>query len=174
MLTGCDHSGESINDALSLRNKLLASNGCQFSAVITADYGDEIYQFSMDCATDKEGNLSFTVIEPSSISGIKGNITEKGGNLTFDDRILAFQTMADGRVTPVTAPWLLVKTLRSGYINASTKSDSGYTAIIDDSYHENALKLQVAIDTDNLPDFAEIFCQGHRILTIDVKDFTIM
>lgn len=174
LLTGCDRTAKSLNHALLLRNKLLESDGCKFNAAVTADYGDEMYHFSMDCQVDKEGNLSFAVTEPMSISGIKGRVSESGGSLTFDDRVLAFQTIADGQITPVAAPWLFIRTLRSGYINASTEMDDGYTVVMDDSYREDALKLQFRINRDNLPEFGEIFWKGCRILTVSVKDFTIL
>jgi len=156
-----------------LRNKLLDSNGCSFRAVITADYGEKVYEFSMDCATDKEGNLTFLVTEPATIAGISGKISEKGGAVTFDDKVLAFQTIADGQVTPVTAPWLFMKTLRSGYIKGCTQDESNFLISIDDSYAENDLRLNITVEK-NLPASGEIFWKGRRVMTVLVDDFVYL
>ncbi len=172
-LSGCSGGSAPLDRALSLRSKILSSNGCSFRAGITADYGDKVYTFSMDCQTDKEGNLTFSVIEPGTIAGITGKVSNRGGAITFDDKVLAFQTMADGQVTPVTGPWLFMKALRSGYINGCTDGEGKFQISIDDSYEENALRLNVWIE-NHLPVSAEIFWQGRRVLTLSVEDFTYL
>jgi len=173
LLSGCDGSRNSLNRAVSLRNRVLNSNGCTFRTIVTADYGEQIYVFKMDCKTDREGNLSFTVAEPSTIAGITGNISGSGGQITFDDKVLAFQTIADGLVTPVTAPWLFMKTLRSGYLKAAAETEEGFEISIDDSYCEESLQLRICTVGD-MPSSAEIFWQGRRILTLIVEDFTYL
>lgn len=170
ILTGCGNANAPINKAIELRNIIESSNGCAFRATVTADYGEEIYVFAMDCTTDREGNLSFTVTAPETISGITGTISASGGAITFDDKVLAFQTMADGVVTPVTAPWILMKTLKSGYLKSCAETDSGFEISADDSYAEGSLHLNI-MTKDNLPSFAEIFWDGRRILTVSVENF---
>ncbi len=170
LMTGCKNIGEPLDRALSLRKQMTESNGCSFHTTVTADYGEKIYIFSMDCKTDKEGNLTFTVTEPATIAGITGKISSVGGALTFDDQVLAFQTMADGRVTPVTAPWLMIKSLQSGYIKGCANTDLGIEISLDDSYAEDALHLQIATKSDT-PTSAEIFYGGRRVLTLTVENF---
>lgn len=173
LLSGCKGSEDSLNRAVALRDRVLRGDGCSFSATVTADYGEQIYIFKMDCKTDKEGNLSFTVTEPATIAGITGKITGTGGAITFDDKVLAFQTIADGLVTPVTAPWLFMKTLRSGYLKDAAETEQGFEISIDDSYAEESLQLRIRTAGD-LPAFAEIFWQGRRILTLTVENFSFM
>lgn len=173
LLCGCNVTNGSIEDAISLRNKILSSNGCSFTTTINADYGDEIYIFSMDCISDKEGNLSFTVTKPETISGIAGMVSIRGGAITFDDKVLAFQTLADGEISPVTAPWIFIKTLRSGYIRGCTNNDGSYQIEIDDTYEENALRLNIFVE-NNLPVSGEIFWKGRRAITVTVDNFTFL
>ena len=170
LLTGCANNNAPIDKAIELRNEIEQSGGCTFFATVTADYGEEVYVFSMDCATDKEGNLSFTITAPETISGITGKISAEGGSLTFDDQVLAFQTMADGVVTPVTAPWILMKTLKSGYLKSCAETGSGFEIAADDSYADGSLHLNIGV-RDNLPSTAEIFWEGRRILTVAVANF---
>ena len=173
LLTGCKTTSAPLGDALSLRNKILESNGSSFSTTITADYGDAVCQFSMDCTADKEGNLSFCVTAPETISGIQGKISAAGGALTFDDQVLAFQTLADGEISPVAAPWVFLKTLRSGYMRSCTEGDGSYQVEIDDSYEEESLRLLIFVK-DNLPDGGEIFWKGRRVITIAVEHFAFL
>lgn len=173
LLAGCKNTDAPLDQAIRLRNKLLDSNGCSFQAGITADYGQKLYAFSMDCQVDKMGNLTFAVTEPTTIAGISGKITQAGGAITFDDQVLAFQTIADGQVSPVTAPWLFIHTLRSGYLKGCAQGASGLEISIDDSYAEEALHLNIITQGD-IPVSAEIFWQGRRVLTLTVENFTYM
>ena len=173
LLTGCKGSGDSLDRAMALRNRVLREDGCSFTATVTADYGEQIYVFKMACKTDREGDLTFTVTEPDTIAGITGKISGTGGAITFDDKVLAFQTIADGLVTPVTAPWLFMKTLRSGYLKDAAETEQGIEISVDDSYAEEALQLRIRTVGD-LPASAEIFWQSRRILTITVENFSFL
>ncbi len=172
-LTGCTNSDDVMKQSLDLRKVLQECDSCTFRAEITADYGDALYTFEMDCVTDDE-SLSFTVAAPETICGITGSISDDGGNLTFDDQVLAFEMLADGQVTPVSAPWIFIHTLRSGYIRGCTKSDSGSKLIIDDSYEEDSLQLDVWLDPQGIPQTAEILWRGRRIVSLSIKEFSCL
>ena len=173
LLTGCA-GGADMDRALAFRGKLLAGQGTTFDAHITADYGDKFYTFSVRCATDSKGDLTFEVLSPETIAGITGTVSQGGGKLTFDDQALAFDTMADGQITPVTGPWVLMKSLRSGYLTSGTVEGETLRLAVDDSYADDALHLDVWLDGQDRPIRGEIFWQGRRILSIDVENFTIV
>lgn len=172
LLPGCSAGEDAMGQALTLRSRLVSANGYGFDANITADFGDKLYRFSMNCQTDPGGNLSFTVTEPETIEGITGTIDAQGGKLTFDDTALAFELLADGRLSPVSAPWVLVHTLHYGYITACAQTDSGVMISINDSYEDEALNLSVYLGRDGLPAEAEISWNGRRVLSLTVKSFT--
>ena len=171
LLAGCSRNG-SIDGALVLREQLLKCNSCSFDAQITADYGEKIYSFTLHCQTDKNGDLTFTVTEPKTIQGITGKISNDSGSLTFDDQILAFEMIADGQITPVSAPWLMVRTLRSGYIAYSGEDGSNTRVRFDDSYREDAIQLDIWLNENNQPLRCEILWQGRRVVSLDVKNFS--
>ena len=173
LLSGCGNSNSDMDQMLITREKLLKS-GCSFHAVVTADYGDRVYTFGIKSTANQHGDVAFEVNSPQSICGITGEITEEKGTLTFDDKVLAFVLMADGQITPVSAPWILVKTLRSGYIHASEKTDKGMHIQIDDSYREDALRLDIWFNEENNPYRAEFFYKGRRIITMEVDNFTFL
>ncbi len=173
-LCGCSSTSSELNRALKLRENILKAEECIFTATITADYGEKFYTFKLDCKADAAGEVTFTVTEPESISGISGCLSENQGKLTFDDQALVFETLADGQVSPVSAPWLLIHTLRSGYMRSCGKDGQGIRIQIDDSYEEDALQVDIWTDQKDLPVRGEIIWQGRRIVTIDVENFTIL
>ena len=172
-LSGCGGTSGEMNRCLVLREKLLKES-CSFKTKITADYADKLYHFTLDCKADAQGNLSFTVEEPETISGITGRITGEGGELTFEGTALSFPLMADGQVTPVSAPWLLLKTLRSGYLTSAGKDGDLMRITIDDRYEDDALTMDIWVDREDRPVYAEILWKGENILTITVENFQIV
>ncbi len=173
LLAGCSAAEEEMEGILQLRARLLAAKSCSFAVNITADYGDKTYDFSMKCVADEKGNISFSVTAPESIAGISGKITDGKGSLTFDDTALAFELLADGQLSPVSAPWIFLKTLRAGFITACG-ADGAYTRVtIHDSYAEDALELDIWLREDGSPVQGQIMWKGRRILTLAVESFVI-
>lgn len=173
LLSGCGGNSE-LDRAMTMRERLLSANGCTFDAEITADYGDKVYSFSMSCQTDQDGTVAFTVNQPESISGITGEVSGNGGKLTFDESALAFELLADGQITPVSVPWLLIHTLRSGYLTSCGTDGENLRVSIDDSYEEDALHLDIWLDSEDLPVRGEVIWQERRILSLEVKNFTLL
>lgn len=174
ILTGCEGTNRELDSVMAFRAKLLSGMGCSFHVRITADYRDEIHTFTMDCRANEHGSLSFTVTQPETIAGITGTISAEGGKLTFDEKALAFDTLADGQVSPVTSPWLLVKTLRGGYIRSCGKADNRVRVSIDDTYRENAMRLDVWFNEQNVPVYSEIQWDNRRILSLEIENFEIL
>ena len=175
LLSGCGLENRELDRMMAFRASLLSGMGCSFKAHITADYQTELYQFTMECRSDEQGNLHFTVQDPESISGISGEIADDKGKLTFhNDTVLAFETLTDEHITPVAAPWIFVKTLRRGYVTSCCVEDDLMRVSVDDSYREDALHLDVWFDNENRPLRAEILWKERRILSLDVSNFEIL
>ena len=97
-----------------------------------------------------------------------------GGQLTFDDSVLAFELLADGLLTPVSAPWLLYKTLTGGYFQTAVQEGDLLHLQIHDSYADHALLLDIWLGDADLPVRADVLYQNRRILTLDVENFQIL
>ena len=167
-LLGCS-GGKEMDRALAMRSAIEQAESCAFRAKITADYGDEVYQFTMDCTADRQGNVTFTVVEPQVIAGITGKLSAEGGNLTFDDVVLHIPMLTDDQITPMSAPWILMRTLRGGFITSSGKE----RVTIDDSYADDALTVDISLSPENLPTPAEIYWKNRRILTVELQPFVL-
>lgn len=174
MLTSCSQPLTEIEQGMALRGRLQSGQSCSFDAEITADYGDAVYVFSMTCQGSRSGDVNFTVTQPESIGGITGEIQGERGKLTFDGLALQFELMADDQLTPVSAPWIVLKTLLSGYITSGCTEDEGVRLTMDDRYGEEALTLDLWLDESQMPKRAEILYDGRRILTVALQNFVIV
>lgn len=173
-LAGCGKKNRELERGLSLRARVLQAEGCTFSAAVTADYGDKTYSFSMDCQGDREGNLSFTVTAPETVSGITGTVSTQGGTLTFDGTALAFPVLAEGLISPISGPWVLLTALRSGPITAAALDGDRLRLSLDDGYEDTALHLDIWWDGEDRPVLAEIWQDGRTFLTISLEKFTLL
>ena len=174
ILEGCGFGQEALDSALLFRKKLLLAEKCDIVCEISADYGDEIHTFTLACMTDRDGDVMFSVLEPESISEISGRISTLGGSLTFDDAVLGFPLLVDNTLSPVSAPWILINSLRNGYMVSCGKETDGMRLCVNDSYEDDALVLDVWFDMYMTPRYAEIFWRGRRILTINIEKFEML
>ena len=163
-----------MDKGLAARARLLQASGCQLHAEITADYGDQIYTFAMGCQFDAHGNLTFSVKEPETIEGITGTIDAEGGTLTFDDAALAFPLLADGQLSPVSGPWILMQTLRGGFITSAGAAGDHIRLVIDDSYGEDALTVHLWLDQEEAPVQAEIYFDGRCVLMVCIANYRLL
>lgn len=171
---GCSAQNGKMDQALALRQRLLAGNGCSFSARITADYQESLYEFTLVCRQDAEGTVYFEVDQPESIRGIAGNIDHRGGKLTFDDKVLAFPLLADGLFSPVSAPWLFLQSLQNGYIKSCGIDGDVLTMTIHDTYDNQSIQTEIFADANGAIMQADIFWQGRRILSMIIRDFVYL
>lgn len=158
---------------MALRTGLLNGSGCQFEAQITADFGDKSYSFLLECQADAEGTVNFIVRQPEYIDGIAGSIQARSGKLVFDDKALAFPLIADGALSPISGPWIIVKALRSGYVRNCAEEDGLFRMTVDDSFSEDAFTLDIWLSDENGPIRADIYEANRRIMAIEIKNFQL-
>ena len=172
-LSGCTMGNDEMDRVMMLRADLLAASEVNFQAKITADYGDKMHVFTMDCAGDSQGDVQFAVTDPETISGITGIISEDTGRLTFDNKVLFFGLLVDDQLSPVSAPWIFLRTLRSGYIRSVGMEGDMTRITLDDSFDKDALQLDIWLDEEDVPIRGEILFDGRRILSLDIEKFHI-
>ena len=149
----------------------MEAGGCSFTARIRADYGDRIYDFTMAGNAGVE-ETSLEVLAPDYIAGISAVVSDDGTTLTFDGVELEFGRLANGLVSPVTAPWLLAQCWEQAYI-AYSGSDGDQERV---TYLRGYNEEEVAVDTwfsDGVPVYAEVTCENVRCLTIEITDFRL-
>lgn len=170
-LAGCTQENRDIQIAMDLRDRLLRSENCDFSVAVTADYGDILHMFSMDCRAVKTGTLSFEIKEPETIAGICGSVSDDGGSIDYADDALYFPLMAEGLLVPAAAPWIMMKALRGGHIRTAAMEDEYLHIVLDDGFAEDALQVDIWLDENNVPVRGDILHDGCRILSVEVENF---
>lgn len=170
-LLGCSGGDPEMEEALALRSRCLAAAAITFEADVRADYITGIEEFSLSCSLDGEGTMAFRVLAPEDIADICGTVSGAEGTVEFDDTVLAFPLMADGRLSPLSGPWVLLKAIRSGAIVSAGQEDGLLHLTIDDSYDDNALTVDVWLEDGQVQE-AEIAWEGRRCLTMTVDDFS--
>ena len=174
MLTGCARAQENMDRALAFRQKLLKQHGCLFVCDLTADYGNILYKFSLDCKANEKGDISFTVSKPESISGITGTVSNSGGKVKFDESVLGFPILSEDLPTPLSAPWLFMTALRSGYIRTCDFEKGKMVLTIADTYENDAILMPIYFDEENVPVSCEFIWKGRRILSMMISSFTYL
>lgn len=174
LLSGCSRKSDEFDRAMTVRTGLLNATGCSFTATVSADFSDQTYSFTIFCKSDKDGNLEFEVMQPDYISGIKGSISSAEGKLVFDDTALTFPLQTDGLLSPISGPWVLVQALRGGYVRHYGPENDYLRLTVDDSYEEDALMLDIWINSENKPIQADIYENNRRILTLSIRDYQLL
>ena len=172
-LSGCSSTESELDTGMQLRSKILQTPQCSFSAEIAAEYGDRIFLFATACETDPNGNIVFTITAPDTISGISGKLTGESGNLIFTDMALAFPLLAEDLPSPISAPWLFLNALRSGFIVSACTEEDRIRLSVDDTFEDNALRVDIWLGSDQLPQDVDILWDGNRILTMRITEFYI-
>ena len=170
-LMGCSGPYPAMEEALALRSRCLASASVQFQVDIRADYISGYEEFSMDCETAPDGAVSFRVISPGEIADISGTVRQDEGTVEFDGAVLAYPLMAQGRLSPLSGPWVVMKAIRSGCIIAAGQEGELTRVTIDDSYADNALTVDLWL-RDGQVMGAEVAWEGLRCLTMTFDDFS--
>ena len=66
-----------------------------------------------------------------------------------------------------------MKTLRAGFITSAGSEEKMTRLSIDDRYEDDALHLDVWLEESGTPVKAEVLYRERRILSMDVKNFTL-
>lgn len=170
-LSGCGKK-EPTQEALDFRMRLMQAGMCSFTADVTADLGGKVYTFTMQAAYTLE-QTTLTVLKPEEIAGISATVTKDGAKVQFDGVELDFGQMANGNVSPVSAPWLLVKCWVGEYISAAGADGDLERVTYLSGYHDEELTVDTWFDREGTPVHAEVVYDGVRCLNIEITDFQL-
>ena len=170
VLTGCaGHIPESGQRALDFRTALMQADQCRFTAKLTADYGERVYEFTVECLHNSDCT-QIMVREPESIADIRATVSSDGTKIAFDGAELDFGKLANGHVSPITAPWLIYHCWIGEYIAWSGSEGELERVTYLSGYEEEEL----TVDTwflDGIPIRSEVVYDGVRCLVLEFSDF---
>lgn len=121
LLTGCSRAGQGTGCsaeelALNIRTEYLAMTACRVSADITADYGQRVYEYSMDISWQKGGETRLTVTAPENIAGITARIQDGKSYLEYDGASLETGVLSGTGLSPIEVVPAALNYILSGYM----------------------------------------------------------
>ena len=174
LLCGCTaKKAEPKTPALEFRQKLAEAGGCAFTAELTADYGEQVYVFTLECAYQTGGDGQFTVTAPKELAGIAGTVSAQGSRVTFEDLQLDLGQLANGYVAPLETPWLLGACWSGGYIQSVGKDEDHTVITYLHGYNEGELVVETWLDSAGTPVHCDISYDGRRCLTAEIRQFQL-
>lgn len=160
-----------LSPAIAFRADLVQAGGCSFSAEVTADFGEYVQVFGLDCTTDDTDSLFLTVTSPQSLCGITATVTEFGGQITYDGMAMDFGLLANGNLIPAAAPAVVSACWSSAYISAAGNEGDRYRVTYEKNFDEKKLIVETWYEK-NIPIYAEICYNNMSIIRMTIRDFS--
>jgi outer membrane lipoprotein-sorting protein len=182
LLSGCAGGGGNEspeNLAADIRTEYLALSGWAAEAAVHVDYGERVYDFTLDVQWQKEGDTVLTVTEPELIAGITARLHHGEGYLEYDGASLSTGTLTGDGMTPLDAVPFLMEQLTSGYMArcayVSEGEEQRLAVTCRDPEAEEGTGSECTLTFD--PDThdllgAELSYDGSTVLTVQFHQFT--
>ena len=123
LLSGCGAgSGEESPENLAalIRGEYLNLTGWTASMDVTVDYGERVFDFSLDASWQKEGDTVLTITAPEIVAGITARIVDGEGYLEYDGASLSTGPLTGEGLTPLEAVPFLMEQATKGYMARCT------------------------------------------------------
>ncbi len=145
--------------------------GCSFRAELTADYGDYVVPFALDCETEVNGPTHFTVAAPETLAGITAAVDETGGTVTYDGLMMDFRPVGKRKARSGG------RSGRRGILRSSPtaggEEDGRFRATYEKDYEEKMLKVDTWFE-NGIPIYAEVCYRWSAILRIaTISEFSL-
>lgn len=176
LLAGCGGGGETVSSealALAIQKDLGAMTSCSCQVALSADYETRVFDYVLDVAYDVSG-ADLTIVEPEIARGVTAHIQSGQTQLVYDGFSLdAGPLTADG-LSPVEAVPAFYRAISEGYIAAVDAVGETLTVTYRDGESQPGVGLETVVTFDaktKTPLWGELFFDGARIVTAQVKDF---
>lgn len=120
LLAGCggekDNGISAQERALQLRTDYLAASGCSGTAVVSADYGERVYGFTLDFSWLRGGDTVLTVTAPEELKGLCATVGPGESRLEFQGMSLGTGELTGEGLTPLEFLPLIMTDVDSGFM----------------------------------------------------------
>lgn len=181
LLTGCTGGGSSTKDKLEAAQSVYRTmSGCTAQAEITADYGQRVYEFTLDLQYTKGGETVLTVTAPEDIAGVTARLKDGAATLEYDGASLETGELDGQGLSPVSALPALLNAVQTGFIAEVGREDLDETATLRiccrDPEQAPGAGVETAVwfdlDTHGLVQ-GEISVDGARVILCRFTQFTM-
>ncbi len=127
LLTGCgkENNDSPENLAAQIRAEYLSLSGWSAVVDLSVDYGEQVFDFTVDASWHREGDTVLTVTKPDLVAGITARIRDGETLLEYDGAGLSLGMLDLSGLTPVSAIPALMKYVTTGYLARCSWSGEG-------------------------------------------------
>lgn len=175
LLSACGGGNASSDEtlALDIQKDFATMTGCSCQVALTADYETRVFDYVLDVAYDVSG-ADLTIVEPEIAKGVTAHIEAGQTHLVYDGFSLdAGPLTADG-LSPVETVPAFYRAISAGYIANLDGNGETLTVTYRDGESQPGVGLETVVTFDaktRTPLWGELFYDGTRIVTAQVKDF---
>lgn len=182
LLTGCGTSEKDSPENLAalIRTEYLAMSGWSATADISVDYGEQVFDFTVEASWQREGDTVLTVTQPDLIAGITARIRDGETLLEYDGAGLSLGMLDLSGLTPVSAIPALMECVTTGYMARCSWSGEGEARALvilcrdPNAGPQEGTEFTMTFDpTTHVMKGAEVSVDGVLRLTAEFTDFTM-
>ncbi len=181
LLAACAPAGETPEDAaFHLQERYRAVAGFSATVDLTAEYGDRVYDFTVDALCRKDGETVLTITAPELIAGITARLAEGETVLEYDGAALSLGDLDGEGLTPVSAIPELFRQAATGWMARCAWEDEERTRLETlcrdpEAEEGTGAEFLMLFDRETFaPIRAELSRDGVRVLTAQFSDFTFL
>ena len=167
-------------EARQVRRSFLEASSCAGTAAVTADYGQRVYEFTLDFSWEKDGETVLTLTAPEELAGLAARIAQGQTRLEFDGISLDTGELTGEGLTPMELVPALMEWTRTGFMAQCVYETMGETPALRVQFRDPDMKAGTGTActawfarTDHAPLRAELFWNGELVLSGNFSNFTL-
>lgn len=184
LLTACGAGGsaEESPEALAaeIRGEYLNLKAWSSQLEFHADYGERVYDFTVDASWRKDGETVLTIIEPELIAGITARLSQDGVYLEYDGASLSTGPITATGMNPLDAvPWLMEQMSEGFMAQCTFETAEDETQMLKVLFRDpegtEGMGTEGALYFDpetRVPLYTEVYEDGFTVLTVRFQNFT--
>ena len=182
LLTGCSGKGDSAQqEGVLVRSRYRDMDTWQGTFDLQANYGERVYQFTVELGGSREEGTALTVTQPELLAGITARITSQGeGVLEYQGTGRSLGVLDEGGLTPMSALPTLIEAVGEGYIDRCAWRTQGEEKLLEVVCRDPTVEAGEGTEyvlTFDPETYAlvggEVQVAGETVLTVTCSNFTM-
>ena len=129
-LCGCVGEPEDNELTLQLRADFLSRTGCSGTMDLTADYGQRVYEYTVEFFETEKDGLTLTITAPEEVAGITAKIADGQTALEYDGVQLETGPLNSDGLSPMDALPAFFNAMESGFMAETGSEMLGETEVL--------------------------------------------
>lgn len=167
-------------EARLIRGEFLAASACAGTAEITADYGQRVYEFTVDFSWARDGDTILTLTAPEELAGLTARISQGQSRLEFDGAALDTGELTGEGLTPMELIPALLDWVQTGFMAQCVYEDLDEIPALRIQFRDPDMQAGSGTEctawfsrADHTPLRAELFWNGELVLRGTFSHFTL-